>query len=134
MSQGNLGCVIGLANTNKQPPIGAYVQASTPPPGPEATANYLGCNGSQYWASNVINEDYTASGGILVPADSGVATGKNARWVSTGGSPMTVAADGLCAVSAGGVVTALATTGTYKCYLAPGTVVPAGSYLWVFEV
>jgi hypothetical protein len=73
-------------------------------------------------------------GGFLVPSDSGAAAGKDAQWVTTGASPMTVAADGLCAVSAGGVVTALATTGTFKCYIPAGTVIPAGSYLWVFVV
>lgn len=135
MSQGNLGAAIGLANTNKVPGIGTYVQTSAPPPGPEAwNAEYIGVNGSNYWANNWLGEDYTVSGGITVNSDAGATTGKAARWVSTGGSAMTVAADGLCSVSAGGVVTATPTTGLYKTYLTPASVVPAGSFLWVFEV
>lgn len=134
MSAGNAAAAIGLANTNKIPPIGVYVQTSTPPPGPGASGPYIGVNGSTFYSYNALGSDPTQVGGFLVPSNAGAAAGKDAQWVTTGGSPMTVAADGLCAVSAGGVVTALATTGTFKCYIAPGTVIPAGSYLWVFVV
>lgn len=135
MSQGNGAACIGLANTSKIPAIGAYVQASTPPPGPESEGPYIGVNGTGYWMYNPVDEtDYAITNGFQVPSNSGAATGKNARLVSTGGASMTVAADGLCAVSAAGVVTALATTGTYKTYIPPATVVPAGAYLWVFLV
>jgi hypothetical protein len=134
MSAGNACAAIGLANTNKVPPIGGYVQAATPPPGPEASGPHIGVNGSTYYTTNVLAEDVTVSGGYLVPADSGAAAGKTARWVTTGASPMTVAADGLSSVSATGTVTATATTGLYKVYIPPATVIPAGAYLWAFLV
>jgi hypothetical protein len=135
MSQGNGAAAIGVANTTKIPAIGLYVQASTPPPGPESEGPYIGVNGSSYWSYNPVQEtDFSATNGFTVPGDSGAATGKAARLVSTGASPMTVAADGLCSVSATGVVTATPTTGIYKTYLAPALVVPAGSFLWVFLV
>lgn len=134
MSAGNAAAAIGLANTTKIPQIGTYVQDNTANPGPSANGPYVGTNGSTYYDRNVLGSDPTQSGGFLVPSNSGAAAGKDARWVMVGASPMTVAADGLCAVDANGVVTALATTGTYKTYIAPGTVIPAGSYLWVFVV
>ena len=141
MSQGNLAAAIGLANTNKIPPIGAYVQSAFPP-GPEASGPYIGCSGSNtsfpsgacYYATNVLGEDVAVAGGITVPADSGVAAGKLGQWVTTGGAPMTVAADGLCSVSATGAVTATATMAKIKCYFLAGTVVPAGKFLWVYGV
>ena len=141
MSAGNACAAIGLANTNKIPMIGLYVQDADGPPGPSASGPYIGCsgsvtgnnglNGGAYWASNVQGEDVT--GPYTVPADSGAATGKLAHWVWNSASAMTVAADGLCSVTAG-VVTATPTTGLYKTFITPGTVVPAGSYLWVFVV
>lgn len=135
MSQGNGAASIGLANTNKIPFIGVYVQASTPPPGPESEGPYIGINGSTYWNYNPVQEtDFAITNGFQVQSDSGVAAGKAARLVSTSGSAMTVAADGLCSVSATGVVTATPTTGLYKCYIAPATVIPANSFLWVFLV
>jgi hypothetical protein len=135
MSNGNAGAAIGLANTNKIPFIGAYVQSSTPPPGPEAADSYMGVNGSTYWTYNPVDEaGFVTNPGFVVNSDSGVAAGKAARLVWTSASPMTVAADGLCSVSTAGVVTATATTGLYKTYIAPGTVIPANSYLWVFLV
>ena len=142
MSAGNLGvCIASAAVTAGgdgtglvQQPIGGYVQASTPPPGPEASTGYLGVNGSTFYNRNVLSEDYTASGGITVLGDSGAAAGKTARWVSNT-SALTVAADQLCSVSAGGVVTATATTGLYKLYCAaPAAVIPANSFFWVFLV
>jgi len=128
MSQGNAAAAIGLANTNKIPAIGEYVQVVTRP---SADGPYIGVNSLTQWTYNPVQEDFAASGGFTVPANSGAATGKVARLVSTGASPMTVAADGLCSVSAAGVVTATATTGLYKTYIAAGTVIPAGAFLWV---
>ena len=132
MSQGNAAAAIGLANTNKIAPIGAYIQRLN---SPSASGDYAGVNALTYWDYNPVQEsDWSATNGFTVPANSGAATGKTARLVSTGASPMTVAADGLCSVSAAGVVTATATTGLYKTHIAAGTVVPAGAFLWVFLV
>ena len=133
MSQGNACAAIGLANTNKIPMIGGYLQ-NTAAPSPAADGPYIGVNSITRWTYNPVQEDFAASGGFTVPATSGAAADKTARLVSTGASPMTVAADGLCSVSAAGVVTATATTGLYKTYIAPATVVPAGAFLWVFLV
>ena len=146
MSAGNACAAIGLANTNKQLRIGAYVQDSTGLPGPTADGPYIGCSGSDvganglntaaYWGSNVIGEVVGGAGdaAYTVPANSGAAAGKTARWTTTGASAMTVAVDGLCSVSATGVITATATTGLYKVFVTPATVVPAGSFLWAFLV
>lgn len=133
MSQGNLAAAIGLANTNKIPAIGGYVRDESAP-GPSADGSYIGVIATQYFDRNVIDEDHTVVGGITVPSTSGVAAGKAAQWVYTGASPVTVAADGLCSVSAGGVVSATATTGLYKTYIPPGTVIPAARWFWVFLV
>lgn len=131
MSQGNACASIGNANTTKIPAIGAYVQVLTQP---SADGNYAGVNSTAYWSYNPVDEaDWAATGGFTVPANSGAATGKTARLVSTSAAPMTVSADQTCAVSAGGVVTA-GTAQAYKTYLPVGTVVPAGSFLWVFLI
>lgn len=135
MSAGNAGAAIGLANTNKSGPIGAYVQdvhTGAGEAGPAAVVTFMGTNGITAYDRNVLGE--LVNPAFVVPSNSGAAAGKDAHWVTTGGASMTVAADGLCAVDGTGVVTALATTGTYKCYIAPGTVIPAGSFLWVFVV
>jgi hypothetical protein len=114
--------------------IGGYVRDESAP-GPGADGNYMGVIGTQYFDRNPVDElDWAATGGFTVPATSGAAAGKTARLVSTGASPMTVAADGLCSVSAGGVVTATATTGLYKTYITPAVVIPAGAFMWVFLV
>jgi hypothetical protein len=144
MSAGNACAAIGLANTSKIPAIGGYVQDTGLPlgsGGPSADGPYIGANGSSsannglngggYWSYNAIGELVVPD--FLVPANSGAAAGKLAHWVWTDAAPMVVAADGLCDVALG-VVTALATTGTFKTYITPGTIVPAGSYLWVFGV
>jgi len=133
MSQGNACAAIGLANTSKIPMIGGYLQDTTVP-GPTADGPYIGINSITQWTYNPVQEDFAATNGFTVPATSGAAAGKVGRLVSTGASPMTVAADGLCSVSAAGVVTATATTGLYKTYIAPAAVVPAGAFLWVFLV
>ena len=133
MSQGNACAAIGLANTNKIVAIGGYLQDTTVP-GPSAYGPYDGINSVTYRDRNPVGEDFAATGGFTVPANSGAAAGKTARLVSTDAAPMTVAVDGLCSVSAAGVVTATPTTGLYKTYIPAGTVIPAGSYLWVFLV
>ena len=131
MSAGNACASIGNANTVKIPAIGAYVQDSAGDPGPSANGPYDGMNGATVYNRNVLGEAVDPA--FTCPANSGAATGKVGQWVTTAAAPMTVAADGLCAVALG-VVTALATTGTHKCYIAPGTVIAAGSFLWVFLV
>ena len=134
MSAGNASAAIGLANTNKIPMIGGYLQ-DTDVPGPSAEGPYIGINAVMYWKYNPVDEtDYATSPGFTAPSDSGAATGKVARLVSTGASAMTVAADGLCSVSTAGVVTATPTTGLYKTFITPGVVIPIGAYLWVFLV
>lgn len=133
MSAGNACAAIGLANTSKIPMIGGYIRDETPP-GPGADGPYIGMDGITKWTSNVLGEDVTVSGGYNVPAVSGVAAGKVGRYVTTGASPMTVAADGLCSVSATGTITATATTGLYKTYIPAATVIPAGAFLWAFLV
>ena len=132
MSQGNLACMIGLANTNKIPMIGGYVQSATPPPGWNADGPYIGVNGSVYHASNVLGEDYTVSGGITVVGTSGAAAGKLARWVSNT-AQLTISADQTIAVSAGGVATA-GTGAAYKTALPNAIAIPANSFFWVFTV
>jgi hypothetical protein len=132
MSQGNLGAAIGLANTNKIPQIGDYVQGHTPPPGWCAQDSYMGVNGSVYYNRNVVDEDYTVGGGLVVNGNSGAAAGKAARWVSNT-AQLTVSADQTIAVSAGGVATA-GTAQAYKTALPVGMVLPANSFFWVFLV
>jgi len=134
MSNGNASAAIGLANTNKIPMIGGYIRDETAP-GPTAEGPYMGVIGTQYFDRNPVDEwDFAAAGGFVLPGTSGAATGKNARLTWTSASPMTVAVDGLCSVSAGGVITATVTTGLYKTYIPAGTIVPAGAYLWAFLV
>jgi hypothetical protein len=141
MSAGNACAAIGLANTFKIPMIGGYVQDLGVPPGPGAEGPHIGVtgsstsnnglNGTAYWDRNVMGEDNVA--GYTVPAASGVATGKVATWVSTGASPVTVPADGRVTITAG-VIVAAAGTGLSKTYIAPTTVIPAGSFLWVYLI
>lgn len=133
MSQGNQGACIGLANINKVPYIGAYVQDSGLPAGPAAYGGYVGVNGVGYWAYNPVQEtDFSAVNGVTVAADSGVAAGKVARLV-TNTAPLVVSADQTCAVSAAGVATAGAAQ-AYKTYNPVGLTIPTGSYFWVFLV
>ena len=149
MSAGNACAMIGLANSNKIPAIGAYVQdtglnlagTTLSGPGPSADGPYIGCSGSDvganglntgtYWNWNVIGE--LVNPAYTVPANSGAATGKTASWVWNSASALTVPADGRIAVSSG-VATAASGSGAYKTYIAAGTVIPAGSYFWVFLI
>lgn len=133
MSQGNLAAQVGVANTSKVPFIGAYVQDSGQPSGPDAYGGYIGVNGSGYWLYNPVQEtDYSAAGGVTVAANSGAAVGKVARLV-TNTAQLTVSADQTCAVSAGGVATA-GTAQAYKTYNPTGMVIPANAFFWVFLV
>jgi hypothetical protein len=132
MSQGNLGAAIGLANTNKIGPVGAYVQGSTPPPGWSAADSYFGVNGSTYYDRNVVDEDRSVTNGITVAGNSGAAAGKAARWVQNT-ALLTVGADQTIAVSATGVATA-GTGAAFKTALPVGTAIPANSFFWVFTV
>ena len=115
------------------PGIGNYVQASTPPPGPESWGPAIGVNGTTFYSYDAMGEDFSTSGGINFPADSGAAAGKVARWAKNTAN-LTVPADGLCSVSAGGVATATPTTGLYKSYVLAATVIPANSWGWYFLV
>lgn len=128
MSTGNGAAVIGLANTNKVPAIGAYVQDQTAP-GPSADGPYMGAQGVTYWASNWLGEEP----GFTVPGNSGAAAGKLAQWVTSGASPVTVPADGRMTITAGTAVAASG-TGLYKSFVPATTVIPAGSFFWAFEV
>ena len=132
MSAGNACAAIGLANTSKIVNIGTYTQAATPPPGPESWGPAFGVNGSTFYDRNVLGEDYTVSGGILFPADSGATLGKNARWVSNTSS--IAAGTTRVAVSAGGVATADNAAGAYDIFLGALTGgLPANSFFWAFE-
>lgn len=128
MSAGNAAAAIGLANTNKIPMIGGYIQ-DTDAPGPDAEGPYIGVHGTQYWSYNWLGEDP----GFLAPSDSGAATGKTAQWVTSGAAAVTVPADGRMTITAG-TAAAASGTGLSKSYIAPATVIPAGSYFWAFLI
>ena len=151
MSAGNACAMIGLANTNKIPPIGVYVQDTglnlagtlVSGPGPSASGPFIGANGSaaesannglygaSYWTWNwlgeIVNQPYT------VPANSGAAAGKTAQWVWTNLTPLTVPADGRVTITAG-VAVAASGTGLSKTFIKAGTVIPAGAYFWAFLI
>lgn len=129
MSTGNGSAAIGLANTNKIPMIGQYVQDIDNPVAPGSEGPYIGVIGSFYWNNNWLGEDV----GFTVPATSGVATGKTAQWVTSGASPITVPADGRVTVTAGTAVAASG-SGLSKSYIPAATVIPAGSYFWAFLI
>ena len=76
MSTGNGGACAGLANTNKQGPIGTYVQdvGVLGQAGPEAVCDYTGVNGKTSYDTNVLGETI----GFTVPSNSGAAAGKTA--------------------------------------------------------
>jgi len=122
MSTGNGGACIGLANTNKQPPIGAYVQnMSTKPldPGPEASDNYAGANAVTVYDTNVLGEAI----GFTVRGNQGAAIGKLLQWVQAGGA---IAAGATVAIAAG---VATAGAGTFAVRSAMTT----GQYGWAIE-
>ena len=128
MSAGNMGAMAGLANTNKIPAIGAYVQdvLSLGTSGPSSDGPAIGVNGLGYWASNVTGE--LADGTTLSPANSGAAAGKTAVWATT--------AAGLAAATTrvdvtAGVAVANNATGLYDVNVGTASV-PIGSFFWAF--
>jgi hypothetical protein len=126
MSQGNAAAAIGIANTNKIPMIGVYVQDTTEP-GPGSEGPYFGVAGPFYWNNNWLGED----AGFLAPSTSGAATGKTAQWTTSGASPVTVPADGRVTVT-GGTAVAASGTGLSKVFIPAAAVIPAGSWFWSF--
>lgn len=131
MSAGNAGACIGLANTSKQGPIGAYVQdvGVLGQAGPEAVVNYLGSNGNTVYDSNVIGE--AVAGPFTVPANSGAATGKVAQWVTNTG----VLAAGTTRVAiTAGVATADNAAGAYDIFIPiPAAGLAANKFFWAFQ-
>jgi hypothetical protein len=129
MSTGNGSAAIGLANTNKIPAVGAYVQDIDQPVGPGAEGEYIGVTGPFYWNNNWLGEDP----GFTVPGTSGVASGKTAQWVTSGASAVTVPADGRMTIT-GGTAVAASGTGLSKSYIPAAAVIPAGSFFWAFLI
>ena len=131
MSAGNAGACIGLANTNKQGPIGAYVRDTgvLGKAGPETTANYTGVNGAVVYDSNVLGE--AVAGPFTAPANSGAAAGKLAQWVTNTG----VLAAGTTRVAiAAGVVTADNAAGAYDIFIPiPAAGLAANKFFWAFQ-
>jgi len=125
MSAGNGGAAIGLPNTNKVSVIGGLVGDTV---SPTAGYPYLGENlGTSYtpimyWDRNWLQED----------AGFTIASCNSAKTLLWGNAvvALTVPADGRVS-SAAGVLTAAAGTGGFKTFATPGTVMPAGSWLWV---
>jgi len=113
MSAGNAAACIGLANTNKQLRIGAYVQdvgvTGGTVAGPEADGGYAGINGNTYYDSNIMGETV----GFTSPANSGAAAGKTAQWVTNTGA---LAAGTTRVNLAAGVATANA-SGTHDIFI-----------------
>lgn len=130
MSAGNAAAAIGLANTNKIKPLGPYVQdvgvTGGTVAGPESDGNHAGINGRTYYESNVLGEAV----GFVAPANSGVATGKTAQWVTNTGS---LAAGTTRVNIAAGVATANA-TGTHDIFITvPVAGLAANKFFWAFE-
>jgi hypothetical protein len=129
MSAGNAGAAIGLANTSKIGPIGAYVQdvGIVGKAGPSAEKNYAGCNGNVYYAHNALGE----AKAFLADANSGAATGKEAQWVT---STVGIAAGTTRVAITAGDATADNATGTHDIFMViPAAGLPANSWFWAFE-
>ena len=128
MSAGNGAAMIGLANTNKIPMIGAYVQVTstgTPRQDASAAGPFIGIAGGVFWNRNVVGEAI----GFTVPGNTGATAGKLAQWVtSTAG----LAAGTTRVNIAAGDATANG-AGTYDVYDVPAAGVPANSFFWAFE-
>lgn len=136
MSAGNASAVIGLANTNKIPPLGVYVQdAGVQPsngngnPGPGANGEFIGVNGHQYWDRNWLGE--LVNPAYQVNANSGAVTGRVAQWV-TNTSPI-AAATTRVDVSGAGVITANNDTGLFDIFCVQAAAMPANSFCWAFQ-
>jgi hypothetical protein len=133
MSTGNAAAAIGLANTNKRGPIGAYVQDVGITPaggiaGPSASKDYAGCNGNVYYDRNAVGE----AAGFLANANSGATDIKTAQWVTS--TVGIAAATTKVAITAGDAVADNA-TGTHGIYMKiPAAGLPANSWFWAFEI
>lgn len=130
MSAGNAGAAIGLANTSKIGPIGAYVQdvGVLGTAGPSAINDYAGVNGKAYYDHNVIGEDK----GFVCNANSGAAAGKTAQWVE---APSGIAAGTTKVAITAGDATADNATGTHNIFVViPTGGLPANSWFWAFEI
>lgn len=129
MSTGNGGAAIGLANSNKSGPIGAYVRdtGSVGKAGPSAVVSYAGANGDVYYDHNAVGE----AKAFTVPANSGAAAGKTAQWVTN--SLLMAAGTTKVTITAGDAAADNA-TGTHSIYFViPTAGIPANSWFWAFE-
>ena len=131
MSAGNAAAAIGLANTNKQLRIGAFVQdvgvTGGTVAGPEADGNYGGVNGRTYYESNVVGEAV----GFTTPTNSGAAAGKVAQWVTNTGA---LAAGTTRVDITTGVATANNATGLYDIFITvPAAGLAANKFFWAFQ-
>lgn len=130
MSAGNGSAMIGLANTNKQPMIGAYVQVTNtgaPKQAASAAGNHIGVNDLVYYNYNALGEDK----GFTVPSNYGAAAGKTAQWVTN--TALLAAGTTRVAVSAG-VATADNAAGAYDIRITvPAAGLPANSWFWADE-
>lgn len=128
MSVGNGGAAIGLANSNKIPPIGGLVPDTV---NPTAGVVYLGDNTgtdyspNQYWTYNYLGED--PAGPFTVPSCN---AGKDLSYVTSGGAPVVVPVDGRMTITAG-VATAAPGAGATKFFGTAGSTIPAGAFFWV---
>jgi len=120
MSANNAGAAIGLSNDNKLTVIGELVPNE---PDPRAgVSSYIGNDCTDiWWDWNAISEDV----GFLVLS----CNGSYLQWVTTGSSPVTLGAEGRVTATNGVIVEDAA--GDLEAFFAPGTVIPAGTYLWV---
>lgn len=128
MSTGNAGAAIGLPNSNKVTPIGGLVADTVyPTAGVVWMGDNIGTDYSpnQYWSYNYLGED--PAGPFTVPSCN---AGKVLAYVTTGGAPVVVPADGRVTPT-GGTIVAASGSGTFKTFVTPGVSIPAGSYLWV---
>ena len=110
MSTGNAAAAIGLANTNKQGPIGPYVQDAL---APSAANNYIGINTKTSYSYNALGEaigftaatnEEAAAGGVgvwvkslsdLVPTDKVTIVAGEATLDNAAGTHMAVAKAGI---------------------------------------
>lgn len=131
MSAGNAAAAIGLANTNKQLRIGAFVQdvgvTGGTVAGPGADGEYAGINGRTYYESNVLGEAV----GFTAPANSGAAAGKVAQWVTNTGA---LAAGTTRVAITAGVATADNAAGAYDIFITvPAAGLAANKFFWAFQ-
>jgi hypothetical protein len=135
MSAGNAGAAIGLANTNKVGPIGAYVQdagvmlgGQAGNPGPSASDAFCGTNGTMIYDRNVLDE--LVNPAFTVRGNSGAAEGKLAQWVTN--TAIIAAGTTRVDVSGVGVATANNSTGAFDVWCTPVAGIPANSFFWAF--